>query len=241
MTLGAARNLATPQGSAKTRARNARGRRVRALQKKFAVHAEHTTICQSNLCPTYHMNRLLRIVALSDIFKRHGLWHLEGLLKNTWSFLEEAPIWQFECNDGRWADCEVDVQKVLQEAWALRQHTCTVRAETWCYSYNMIELLQLNLSTGRARRIRCHDPFCSTLGTPRQTDTSEPKWQFQCGHGWANCDANMQVLLEGARQNEQETLTVPGPAGFMLQVDLQNLTQTNTQTGRVRQLRRCVM
>jgi len=199
-----------------------------------------TTSPSANLCPSYNMNRLLRVVALSSAFKHHNLRHLEGLMRHTWSFLEQMPVWQFESNDGNWIDCEVDVQKALHETRSLGRHECTVRAATWCYSYNLSDLQQLNLSTRRSRRIRCRDPFCSAPVMPTRSATllSGPQWQFQCGHGWADCHSSLQVLLEAAWESEQRTLMVPGPAGFMLEVDLQKMTQTNSETGRVRQLRR---
>jgi hypothetical protein len=209
----------------------------------MAGNVQQTVISRGSpsvaLCPSYNANRLLYVAALGDVFKQYGLMHLQGILINAWSFLEEAPVWQFESNDGGWSDCEVDVQKALREAQSHGWQECIVRAANWCYSYNLHELQQVNLSTQRSRGIRCRDPFCSTVMMASHTkQSSGRKWQFQCGHGWADCDSSLQMLLEAARTREELTLTVPGPAGFILEVDLQQMTQTNTETGRIRHLRR---
>merc|ERR1719265_3078227 len=101
------------------------------------------------------MNRLLRLLAVSGTFQDHGIRHLEGLMRMTWSFLDEAPIWQIEGGHGSWIDCEHAVQQSLPAAQALGQSQLTVRGATWCYELDLVALTQQNMSTGRMRRLSC--------------------------------------------------------------------------------------
>merc|ERR1711988_646025 len=112
-----------------------------------------------------------RALALRACFEHHRIRHLEGLLRHAWSFLDHPPIWQFEGNDSSWINCEMVVQKSLNEAWAAGREVCTLRGSTWCYCFDLVLLVQQNLSTGRARRIRCCDPFCDTFTLPQQLDS----------------------------------------------------------------------
>lgn len=243
---------AVPQGSAKTKARNIRGRRVRALYKlsaarSIADNSEELPNASQDLgvdpCPSYRTNRLLRVLALGTCFVEHNARHLDGILRLAWSFLDAAPIWQVENNSGGWIDCDDCTHLAIREAQSLGQQQLRVRSATWCYDVNLILMTQTNLTTNRVRQIRCRDPFvalASKSASPAER-CSGPKWQFQCGHGWADCDAEVQKLLEAAKEKGEQTMTIQGPAGFELQMDIEALTQTNMQTGRVRQLRRLVM
>lgn len=235
-------------GSTRTRARNIRRRRVAARQR---ASIDSTSISNTTAgpafaapqsdpsCASYNTNRLLRMLAVKAFFEEGGLGHFEGLLRSTWHFLDVPLVWQVEQNDGSWMDCSEDTQRALRLARDADQTEVMISSHTWCYQVDLLAMTQTNMSTRRSRQLRCQDPYCCIPSVPRRPKDSGPKWQFQSGHGWADCDHKVCALLEGAWQRGEEIITCSGPFGFTLFLDLRSMTQTNASTGRVRQLRRC--
>lgn len=201
------------------------------------ISAEPRSLCQAP-CWSYNRNRLLRIMALATCFERHDLRHLEPLLQLVWAYLDMKPVWQVETNSGGWIDCDDVVQRSIHDAQSRGEAILMVHAATWNYTINLNDLTQTNTSTQRVRKLRCCDPFSSEYIMATAPAALGPRWQFQCGHGWADCESDFHRRLEAAREGHEQTFTCLGPAGFELLIDMQALTQTNTGTGRVRQLRR---
>merc|ERR1719326_828490 len=111
-------------------------------------------------------------------------------------------------------------------------------------------MTQVNRSSFRSRRLRILDPYerlpiASTAAAATTTGAqapphmqqdgdrghtatvgggaSLPSWEFQTGHGWANCDVPVQALLRGTEASG-ETRVEFESRGFSYVFDLEKFT-----------------
>lgn len=211
----------------------------------------------------YRTNRLLRVMAVRAAFDHLSSGQssltnanastntllIRAMMQETFRFLDAPLVWQVEMAEDRWADCDPLTATRLNELLASGETSVRIRARAWSYELDLTEMTQTNLSTNRTRRLRILDPY-EPLSVPSSewavaeggsvSGTSTiigPRWQFQTGHGWADCDGVVRKLLEQAEAAGQTSVEFES-RGFSYVLDLQRLTQTNTSTGRVRNLRR---
>merc|ERR1712054_54320 len=159
-------------------------------------------------------------------------------MRRTWAFLDEPLIWQVESGADAWMDFNEDAQGSLTCAAAAGDETLLIRGGNWMYDIDLVAMTQTNLSSRKVRRIRCRDPYIRIRrpsSPSHQPVLTRPTWQFRTGHGWANCKEEIQQVLETAYANG-DTLVLLSALGY--EMDLLGMTQTNTLSGRQRQLQR---
>jgi len=227
------------QGSTATRARNERRRRLKARLRRQGP-SKDTQLPQEAETLCYNSNRLLRVLAVRDIFAKPPLdqFSLEVLMRRTWIYLDQPLVWQVESGTNAWIDFDDDAQHSLKRAAAASEATTLIRGGNWMYHIDLLAMTQTNLSSNRVRKIWQRDPYMLSCrpGLPTQElNLRLPLWQFQTGHGWSDCNDQVRQALETAHLGGESTVLLPY-LGYEL--NLQAMTQTNLLTGRKRQLRK---
>lgn len=186
---------------------------------------------QEELLGAYAADRRLRVQAVQAIFKIMGVDHFDMIKKMVWDYLDQPPFWQFLA-DAAWTNCDPATQEVLNEAERNGMSAVTVRTRAWAYEFSLVDMVQLNLSTGKSRSLRRFSPWAPAAQLPR--------WQYETRFGWTDCDIEMQRLLGSAvleAEADGINIVCREVRRIKYEFDFVRLTQTNISTGRVRALR----
>lgn len=173
-----------------------------------------------------------------------------------------ARRWQVQLQ-GRWQDMESAWQTQLNAAHAAAAQKLELNINSGTYIVDLISMVQVNKKTGRKRQIRCWDnekekvvsggADHSTSAPPlsqmkNAIDAMNPtvefsvpgearsKYQVFLDHGWKNMSPVMAAKIDqqaaaGATRFEVED------RGYRYVINLDENTQTNVSTGKVRSLR----
>lgn len=176
-------------------------------------------------------DKRLRVQAVQAVFELMGVDHFDEIKKMVWDYLDQPPVWQF-LGDASWTDCDAATQTTLNEAERSGMSAICVQIRAWHIDFSLVDMVQINLSTGKSRPLRRFSPWSFARQLPR--------WQYQTRFGWTDCDIEMQRLLGSAvleAEVEGESVVCRQVRSIIYMFDFARLTQTNTSTGRMRALR----
>eukprot|EP00747_Dinoflagellata_sp_TGD_P163780 gnl/TRDRNA2_/TRDRNA2_182836_c0_seq1.p1 gnl/TRDRNA2_/TRDRNA2_182836_c0~~gnl/TRDRNA2_/TRDRNA2_182836_c0_seq1.p1 ORF type:complete len:291 (-),score=39.87 gnl/TRDRNA2_/TRDRNA2_182836_c0_seq1:104-976(-) len=188
---------------------------------------------------TFRSHRLLRVKALRALVDGSHVLVPDPVKSIIWRFLDEKPMWQFQAGEDKWVDCDAPTQAALRQAEADGEIQVALRVRSWDYLYDLQKRVQTNLSTQRTRALRLRNPLCgqAVKSVDREQDPLVPRWQFATGYGWADCDEDTQRLLQQA-EARGDTQVEAVLREWTYVFDIAAATQTNSNTGRARALRR---